>query len=184
MTYDCLRRIERLVVVRSFFAALSSLAEHQLLRRLCFTVQASPKAFRCLRNSLPLLIFVFMTREFSAVPRYLSVVSESLGACKHFVVHCPLIFFTSLVMTRLSFKFSNLNAKTGSRDASSSTMKTMDRALLTDSGLVKADDLPTCALRVADVAAGVIGGVPIAGPYLGGAMQSVVHQAQVSNNIL
>lgn len=85
-------------------------------------------------------------------------------------------------MARLTFKFTK--AKTGSGDASSSTMKTMDSALLTDSGLVKADDLPTCALRVADVAAGVIGGVPIAGPYLGGAMQSVVQQAQVSNNIL
>lgn len=121
-----------------------------------------------------------MTREFSAVPGYLSVMSVKLGACTHIVLHRPLICLLSVIMTRFSFKFSK--AKTGSMDASSSTMKTMDRGLLTDSGLLKADDLPTCALRVADVAAGVIGGVPLAGPYVGGAMQSVVHQAQVSIN--
>lgn len=54
----------------------------------------------------------------------------------------------------------------------------LNESLLSDSGKIKSDDFSTCALRSADVVAGVVGGVPLVGGYIGG-MQSLVHQAQV-----
>lgn len=80
-------------------------------------------------------------------------------------------------MRRLSLKFRKSRAR--KTDKNIGSRAPVDESLLSDAGVIKGDDFSTCALRVAEVTAGVVGGVPVVGGYVGGGMQAIVQQAQV-----
>lgn len=80
-------------------------------------------------------------------------------------------------MRTLSLKFRNTRARKS--DLNIGSRAPVDESLLSDAGVIKGDDFSTCALRVAEVTAGVVGGVPVVGGYVGGGMQAIVQQAQV-----
>lgn len=86
----------------------------------------------------------------------------------------------STTMRRLSLKFRKSRAPKS--DLNIGSRAPVDESLLSDAGLIKGDDFSTCALRVAEVTAGVVGGVPVVGGYVGGGMQAIVQQAQVSTS--